>query len=185
MYDYEYEEDILYVLRLLKFLHEQDPAEAERLARHYTKFVPFDDVYDLTESLLWSIFEDVDFDTDEEWDAAIVRFSHPTINRLYGLSRELDQLRGGCSGGWQKKIRDVLEFFLLGASRSVSDFHVNFPGGRVKIEVRLSSDCYEPFLFANSLVDALLYFQRECSRLDELIRQAKDARDTEYGREAA
>lgn len=185
MYGYDYEGDILYALRPLKFLHEQDPAEAKRLAGHYTQFVPFDDIYELTENLIWSIFDDVNFETDEEWDATVVRFSHPTINRLYRLSRELEQPRGGHSGGWQRKIHDVLEFFILGGSRSVMEFQVRFPGGRVEIEARLSLDCYEPLLFANSLVDALLYCQRECSRLEEQIRQTENDMGTEQRKEAA
>lgn len=184
MYGYDYESDVLLLLRLLKYLHEQDPKTAERLSAYWEKIDP-EFLFDTVENILWEIFSDVEFDEDPEWEATIATFSHPVIDRLYELGRRLERSQGRHRGSWQQKIHDIVEFFICGASYSIAELNVRATDGNVKIKVRYSYDCYDPVPFGNSLVDVLLYCQQENERLEKLIEQAEKDADTELGEEAA
>jgi len=178
MYDYDYEADILLVLRLLKFLKEQDPQAAANMTKLYEEW-GLDELYELPEIILWEIFDDVTFDEDPEFETSIVTFSHPVFDRLCELGQQLEALRGRIAGGWQRKIQDILEFFACGASYSVDCLQMRFIGGKGTVDIHFSGNCYEPVYFANSLVDALLYCKRECLRLEEMIKDLKQNRETE------
>ena len=66
MYYYDYETDVLLVLRLLKYLQEQDQTAATSLIQWQKKFDP-DMMYELAESIIWEIFADVEFESDTDW----------------------------------------------------------------------------------------------------------------------
>lgn len=182
MYDYDYESEVLLVLRLLKYLREQDQDAAKALIERQ-KIFDADMMYELAEYIIWEIFADVEFDSDPEWENSIASFSHPIIDRLYELGCHLSSIQGRSSGSWQRKIHDVVEFYTCGASYSVVGLSVTAVGGNVQIKTTFSIDCYEPILFGNSLVDVLLYCQRECLRLEDEIKRVEE--ETEQREEAA
>ena len=184
MYGYDYEEDILLILRLFKFLYDQNLEAAKRIAETSKKFTP-DEMYDLTDMLIWEIFNDVVFDSDPETEASIVTCSHPSIDRLFELGPRLESARGRFAAGWLQKISDIVEFFICGASNSLYGLELRFLGSHVEIELRLSPDCYEPIQFGNSLLDVLLYVQRENARLEQRVRQAEEETENEIRKEAA
>lgn len=184
MYDYDYEEDILLILRLLKFLHGQDPEAAKKLVGIFKEFTP-DEMYELTDLVLWEIFDGVVFDSAPDDESSIVTISHPAIDRLYELGQRLESARGRFAVGWLQKIHDIVEFFVCGASNSVYSLELRFFGSRVELQMRLSPDCYEPILLGNSLVDVLLYAQRESAWLERLVSQAEREQEREMRKEAA
>ena len=80
---------------------------------------------------------------------------------------------------WQKKIRDIVEYFAVGGSYSVYDWKVSFEGNSVQLELWLSPDSYEPMAFNASLLDLLLYVQRENARLEKELTVAEDETEME------
>ena len=108
MYGYEYEFDFLLCLRLLKFLHMQSPESAKRVIEIY-KEVDTEEIGIVMEEILWDIFSDAEFDTDEFNELTIVYFSHR----------------------------------------------------------------YEPILFGNTLIDMVLYCQRDLRRLEARMEKEK------------
>lgn len=181
MYDYEYEVDLLLVLRLLKFLHMNAPDMVKRVIELY-KEIDLDEMFVMVEEILWSIFDDVTFDSDEFDETAIVYFSHSDIDRLYELgSRTRDQC-GSLSNAWRRKIQDIAEYYILGASNSVYGLSHHFSTNGVVFEARLSPDCYEPELLGNSLVDMLLHVQMELRRMEK---KTAEENETVVWKEAA
>lgn len=172
MYGYEYEFDLLLCLRLLKFLHMQSPEVAKRVIECY-KQVDVDEMCIVVEEILWDIFEDVTFDTDEFDELSIVYFSHPSIDRLFELgSRDADQ-NGKLSGAWRRKIQDISEYYAAGPTNSVFQLSHHFSVKGVVFEMKLSPDCYEPILFGNTLIDMVLHCQRDLRRLEEKLSENK------------
>ena len=81
MYDYDdYEEDVLLVLRVLKYLHGvQTREEFLKTLNHCTE-AGMDELYELADTFTWELFPAAVFDIDEEWDATTMSFSHPNID---------------------------------------------------------------------------------------------------------
>lgn len=169
MYGYQYEDDILQVLRLAKYLHQQDPDKLEMILHLYDG--PFDEdmMYELTEGVIWEIFSDVIFDSDPETEGAVNTFSHPLIGRFCALSREWNRERGCFANAWQKKLSDIAEYYLMGADYSVWRVECRPTGLSANIKVWLSLDCYDTLKFGNALVDMLLCIQRENELLEKLL----------------
>lgn len=123
-------------------------------------------MYMLLEELLWGIFDDVELDSDEFDEIPILYCSHPDIDRLYDAGRKRICAQGTLTQAWEKKLHDIFEFFIIGATNSVLELSQIISGSHVVLKLRLSPDCYEPFYFANSLVDLLLYCQNSLRRME-------------------
>lgn len=171
MYGYEYEFDFLLCLRLLKFLYMQSPELAKRIIEIY-KEVDVEEIGIVMEEILWDIFSDVTFDSDDLDELTIVFFSHPDIDRLYELGRQEADRSGRIANAWRRKIQDIAEFYLLGPTNSIFQLSHHFSTKGVVFEAKLSPDCYEPILFGNTLIDMVLCCQRDLRRLEE--KQAKE-----------
>lgn len=166
MYDYEYETDILLFLRLLKFLHTDQPKVLEEIIRDYPT-ADEENMEMIMDELLFTLFADVGTYDDDGDGMTAVRFSDDRIDRLYAR---------GCKGGgessafrinaWQEKIKDAFLFYVTETSYSVFDLNFHFTQASVSIDVTLSPDCYEPGIFLNSLVNMILYCQRELEYLE-------------------
>ena len=177
MYDYEYEEEVLLTLRLLKYLQEENPDRAQDAVATF-KTLATEDPYEFIEYTFWDIFTDITFDSDEAEELTIATFSHPGIDRFYALATRLELIAGQQTGASQKKVHDIVEFFLCGATYSVFQFSIQAVETSVTINLQLSPDCYDPLPFFNSFIDMLLYFRQESQRLEELIRQ--EEQETEH-----
>ena len=95
MYDYDdYEEDVLLVLRVLKYLHGvQTREEFLKTLNHCTE-AGMDELYELADTFTWELFPAAVFDIDEEWDATTMSFSHPNIDCYLSLTGRLDTTHG-------------------------------------------------------------------------------------------
>ena len=118
------------------------------------------------DEVMWDIFDDVNFFFDEEYEATVVQCSHPIIDRLYEQGRASDPKHGSRQSVWSKKLHDITEYFVLGATNSVYKFSQHIAGDHVILEFCLSPDYYEPLYFANSLVDLLRYCQCSIRRIE-------------------
>lgn len=173
MYGYEYEEYILRILRLAKYLHQQDPGELNAVLRIFDEPFNEDMMYEVIEALIWGIFSDVVFDTDPETDGDVNTFSHPLIKRFCALSKEWSMEQGYIADAWLKKLSDIAEFYLIGTGHSVWNMECRPAGTSARIKVWFSLDCYDSLEFGNALVDMLLHLQRENERLEGLLADFK------------
>ena len=114
--------------------------------------------------LLWAFFDEEPEETDDEFYT--VRFSDQSIDRLYQLGCQDGGIFSSKFRMWQEKIKDIFLFYVVGASHSVFDVAYHFTGDGVKIDITLSPDCYEPLLFLNSIINMILYCQKEVRRLE-------------------
>lgn len=165
MYRVEYEDELLLLLRMMKFLHTQSPGAVQQICKEYP-LMDEDELFMVMEDVLWSIFDDVDFEADEFEESTLVYCSHDSFDRLYALGRALEAERAGGQDIWARKLHDIAEFFTVGASNSVSSFSQRIVDGHVIFEFGLSPDVYEPLYFGNTAVDMLLYCQRSIERLE-------------------
>nr|WP_325212297.1 hypothetical protein [uncultured Oscillibacter sp.] len=171
MYNYEYEVDVLLFLRLAKYLHSQAPAALEEILAMYVDF-DLPSLCELCESIVWEICANVFFDQDEEYEAAICTFSHPLMDRFCALSGEWSFTSGQSDDAWRRKLGDIAEYYLMGTSYSVGNIECYPRRDSAKLRTWLSSDCYDPAEFGNSLVDMLLHIQRENEQLESLLKEA-------------
>ena len=93
MYGIEYEDDILLLLRMIKFLHMQSPDAAHIFCQSHP-VVDMEELLMVIDEVMWDIFDDVNFFFDEEYEATVVQCSHPIIDRLYEQGRASDPKHG-------------------------------------------------------------------------------------------
>ena len=181
MYDYEYEFDVLLVLRLLKLLHMRDPDALREPLEMYPK-LPVDELYLIVDPIIEEFFSDLEYGIDEGFEGEVVLLSHPVINRLYSLGQRQENRYRNLNGVWRKKIKDAVEYFLIGPTNSVFDLNYHYSSGWIGIELVLSPEYYEVSLFANNLVDMLRYFEQDLQYLEGV--SGTESED-ELGREEA
>ena len=114
--------------------------------------------------LLWAFFDEEPEEADDEFYT--VRFSNQSVDRLYQLGCQDGDIFSSQLKMWQEKIKDTFLFYVVGASHSVFDVAYYFGIDSVKIDITLSPDCYEPLLFLNSIINMILYCQKEVRRLE-------------------
>ena len=174
MYQYEYEDDALLLLRLLKFFSLHRPEQLKIILRDF-KCLDFNFVYEIVFSALTELFLDYESDWDEDTGLETLQLSHPTWNRFLTLSREYCSLSGlPCDSGRQK-METIVDFYLIDAGNSVVNTRFYYEPESVSIRMEMSIDCYEPLMFANSLVDLMSYFEQENEHLETLISSLKSA----------
>lgn len=79
MYDYEYENNVLLFLRLLKFLHTDQPEVLEEIIKDYP-MAGDEDIEMIMNELMLTVFDEGA--PDDEDDMVTVRFSHDYISAL-------------------------------------------------------------------------------------------------------
>ena len=77
MYDYEYENNVLLFLRLLKFLHTDQPEVLEEIIKDYP-MAGDEDIEMIMNELMLTVFDEGA--PDDEDDMVTVRFSHDYID---------------------------------------------------------------------------------------------------------
>lgn len=127
MYHYDYETDVLLMLRLAKYLHRQNPAALKEVLEDFPDF-DLCLLVDLSERIIWEICTDVVFDMDDEYEISFCTFRHPVISRFCdsmaeealghrGVFPERDELfsRGTCllSGGMLRQTANLVFAGLL------------------------------------------------------------------------
>lgn len=178
MYDYEYEEDVLISLQMLKYLHDSNPEGFQSVLDFFDNFDP-DSFYMAADYAFWEIFQDGASGQDEESDITVLYLSHPVFNHYLDLGRRWCDLHNCGLSAWQRKIRDTVEYFAVSSGYSVYDWKARFEGGGVQLELWLSPDAYEPMAFNASMLDLLLYIQGENTRLEKELAATEDEMEEE------
>lgn len=181
MYDYEYENNVLLFLRLLKFLHTDQPEVLEEIIKDYP-MAGDEDIEMIMNELMLTVFDEGA--PDDEDDMVTVRFSHDYIDRLYAQGCKDGGLFPFRINAWQEKIKDIFLSYVADASYSVFDVRYHFSGTNVKLDITLSPDCCTPDIFLNTFVNMILYCQREVERIEAV--EADERNAVAYiGKEAA
>lgn len=178
MYDYEYEEDVLISLQMLKYLHDNSPERFQHTLDMFNEF-DVDAFYMAADYAFWDIFDNGMAGQDEESDITILYLSHPAFNRYFDIGWQWCERHNCGFSAWQKKIKDIVEYFAVSSSYSVYDWKTRFEGGGVQLELWLSPDSYEPMAFNASMLDLLLYIQGENARLEKELADAEDETEME------
>ena len=178
MYDYEYEEDVLISLQMLKYLHDNNPERFQHTLDMFSEF-DVDTFYMAADYAFWGIFDDSMAGQEEDYDFTVLYLRHPAFNRYLDMGWRWCELHNCVFSVWQKKIKDIVEYFVVGGSYSIYDWKVSFEGNSVQLELWLSPDSYEPMAFNASLLDLLLYVQRENARLEKELADAEDETEME------
>ena len=172
MYDYDdYEEDVLLVLRVLKYLHGvQTREEFLKTLNHCTE-AGMDELYELADTFTWELFPAAVFDIDEEWDATTMSFSHPNIDCYLSLTGRLDTTHGHRLA-LRKRLEDIALYFCM-VTDSVTGVQFSPMDESTCVKLRFSPDCCDTLGFANSMVD------RENRRLEKLCLEQQNESDKE------
>lgn len=178
MYGYEYEEDILLYLRVLKYLHLNDPKSFELILGEFQN-IPADagtdyHIYDfITDAMLnaihYCLFPQSESLIDEDWEVEIWCISHPILDRFWALSCEWYDDRGYCYSAIEKRFQDLVMYIATATSDAICDLSYNFSRFGVEIGVYLSPYQCDLVQLGNSLLDLLLYVQTETEQLELLI----------------
>lgn len=111
MYDYEYEDDILLFLRLMKFLHTEHPLVLEQIIKDYPT-ADEEDIWMILDELLMAVFDEGA--PDEGDDMMTVRFSDERIDRLYTQGCKHSELLPYQINAWQEKDQGCLSLLCGG-----------------------------------------------------------------------
>lgn len=178
MYGYEYEDDVLGTIRVLKYIHDVRPeAFRESMKSFYT--MTADDTYDIIVNCMWDLFDDILYDWDDEFEMEVIEFSDTVFSRYLEVGRELCSLRGQNSNVlYQRKLQDITEFYLCEPSYSLWRIEQTITASSYLTRVWLSPDCYEPILFANNLLDMLLHVRKETVLMEEEVKKLKVIEET-------
>lgn len=122
MYGIEYEDDILLLLRMIKFLHMQSPDAAHIFCQSHP-VVDMEELLMVIDEVMWDIFDDVNFFFDEEYEATVVQCSHPIIDRLYEQGRASDPKHGSRQSVWSKKLHDITGISCWGQQTPFTNSH--------------------------------------------------------------
>lgn len=122
MYGIEYEDDILLLLRMIKFLHMQSPDAAHIFCQSHP-VVDMEELLMVIDEVMWDIFDDVNFFFDEEYEATVVQCSHPVIDRLYELGRASDPKHGSRQSVWSKSCTILLSISCWGQQTPFTNSH--------------------------------------------------------------
>lgn len=184
MYEYEYEEDILQMLRILKFLYLQDPDACMRIAQEVDE-AGIDELFEISEMAVWELFYDVDFTSVDEFETTEIAFMHTELDRFLQLSNQMRRVKGvQFSLSNRKKLQDAFLFY-VGFSRCVFDLGYTFYEECVQIRIVQSPDCYDCLEFGNAMVDFLLYIRQENACMEAALREAPEAEEETTIQEAA
>lgn len=122
MYGIEYEDDILLLLRMIKFLHMQSPDAAHIFCQSHP-VVDMEELLMVIDEVMWDIFDDVNFFFDEEYEATVVQCSHPIIDRLYEQGRASDPKHGSRQSVWSKSCTILLSISCWGQQTPFTNSH--------------------------------------------------------------
>ncbi len=163
MYGYEYEYDILALLRVLKYVHLYRADEFANILEYYHNMEP-DEV---ARGVAWDAFDHIEGEIDEEWGNEIIYVYDKLLNRYFELN--LERTQSGNLLRWEtvrKRLLHMACYYLLSATNEIIDIDVLYSVSGISLVLTMSQDCMEPFELANAVVDFLLALRQEIAVLE-------------------
>jgi hypothetical protein len=172
MYDYEYEYDVLSLLRILKYLDLYQPSSFDHTINFFGE-IDLESVEEIIYNAMWEVFEVSYFDLDEESEMDVVVVQDSEFDRFLSLDQQWYQrFSASAIGVGQKKFQDMVEYYLCSMTHSIFDMRYEFSEDGVKLRLWLSPDCFETEVLANALVDLMLAIRKETELLESLLSPA-------------
>ena len=168
MYGYEYEYDMLALLRVLKYVQLYRADELQDAL----DFCHDMDPMDAASEMAWGAFDQADPTFDEITGGEVYFIYDRLFNRYFDLALAVMQ-----SGNTSKrepvrrKLFDLAAYYLYSSCNTVFDVDILYYTGGIALKVVLSLDFYEPFELANSVVDFLLALRQEIAVLEKQLEE--------------
>lgn len=172
-YDYEYEEEMMAVLRCLKYLQIY---HSERF-RAQLKFFGKETLEEILQDfyfLQWEIFDDYQNDFDEGMEMDCIVAFDPVIDRYCELNAQLYPKNN--QNPWEairRKLQDTVEYYVISCTNSIADYGVPIEAGRLCLKFWLSPDIDEPFALSNGLINLMLALRAENERMEKRVSGGK------------
>ena len=169
MYGYEYEYNILSVLRFLKYIYLYFP---ERLSGLLECFKEVDEETLMEDFCfyLWDVFHESYSDWDEEREIEIMEACDPLFERYCELTYKLGPGIGNLSiESVYRKLQDLAEYYVVSVTSTVVNAEVHIASSGIYLSFWLSPDCYEPDSLINALLNFLLALRREIAEMEKML----------------
>ncbi len=161
MYDYEYEEDVLAVLRMLKLLKERQPERYRAICEQYEE-VEWQFFDELAWTCVWEVFDETFNDFDPDYEVEIMVVEDAALDRFWTNLQKKARESGSYSlAACRSYIRDTTEYFLRASSYTVAGIECITHEKSLTLKLWISPDTYNPVEFATDIVTFLQYLQAE------------------------
>ena len=174
MYDYDYEYDILGVLRLLRYLHMYKPDRAAALASGETAFTA-DDVLEFLYYSTEELFDDCFTDYDEMNGSETMYIYDRAFDDYLDLNAELFCPGSDPTLAIRRKFEDAVCFFLADRNCGIFDMTIRYEDDSPQIRLEFAEGYCEPSALVMVLTDMMHYLQRENEHMRQIIEKRSTA----------
>lgn len=168
MYGYDYENEILALLRILKYIQLYRPDELKDAVK-YCRDV---DTIDAIGEMAWGAFDQTVATFQDDTGEEIYYVYDGLFNHFFELN--LAHLQSGNTCKWEparKKLFDLAAFYLCSGCNTIFDVDAVYYSGGIALKIILSLDVYDPDELANAVVDFLLALRLEITALESLQKE--------------
>lgn len=161
MYDYEYEDDVLLVLRVLKLLKERQPERYRGICEQY-KDVEWQFFDELAWACVWELFDETFNDFDPDYEVEIMVIEDAALDQFW-VNLQKNARASDCYSpmACRSYIQDTVEYFLRASGYTVAGIECVAHEKSLKLKLWISPDTYNPVEFATDIVTFLQYLQAE------------------------
>lgn len=179
MYDYDYEDEVLLILRLIKYLQIYEPGVFQIVLNELGE-VDFDILYDNAFYIMEEVFDspNVDPEMDEDDTCGMLYLEHQSLNEFLDLSVRYCALTGVSPFIFRQKIQDIILFHACETSRSVYDLEFRYDDMRLCVPIWYA-DSFDITTFSSGLADLVMYMQIENERLQAEIDALQSETETQ------
>ena len=164
MYDYEYENDILGALRVLKYSQMREPDQFRQQCKCYETLGP-ETLEDLVWESTWGLFDNAESDFEPDYEADTFTIEDSLLDALWvnilKRARNGDRFSDFAS---RELFQDTLVYFLTATSCTIGRIDCFFNREGIRVKLWLSRDIWEPIQLANDVVSLLLYLTEVCGQ---------------------
>ena len=161
MYDFDYEDDTLAALGVLKLLKERQPDRFDCLLKQY-KTLEWQVLEELTWEAIWELFDTAENDFDQEFEAEVWIIQDESLDTFWVNLQQRARASGGYSdSACRGLIRDIVEYFLCRSGGTIGKIECHTHSGFMSVRLWISPDVFEPMLLGCDIVAFLQYLQAE------------------------
>lgn len=186
MYDYDYEDEVLLILRFIKYLQIYEPGVFQIVLNELGE-VDFDILYDNAFYIMEEVFDSPNGDPEMDEDDAygVLYLEHQTLNKFLNLSAQYCDLTGASPTVFRQKIQDIVLFYVCEISQSVFDIEFRYDDMELCVVIWFA-ESFNISTFSSGLVDLAMYMRTENEQLQAQIDALQSETETQpIWREAA
>lgn len=167
MYDYEYEDDVLGALRVLKYFQMRKPEQFKAKCRLYERLKP-ETLDELVWESTWELFDYAESDFEPDYEAETFIIADDLLNAFWEMIQNRAQTnREYSESACRNLFQDTLCYFLTATSNTVVRIDCFFIPSGIQVQLWMSNDIWDPFQLGNDIVTLLLYLEKTCAAKDK------------------